>query len=144
MHHAHRTTLTALALGIAGVLALGQAHATGFQIRENSVKNLGRANAGTAVAQDDASVVSNNPAAMVNLDRTTVQADLTVIDLTAEFNGSATSAFGTPVAGGDGGLWRDIFLDNRDNLLAHFVMRRADDRYVRHRRCANYRCCDLN
>ena len=37
---------------MAGVLALGQAHATGFQIRDNSVKNLGRANAGTAVAQD--------------------------------------------------------------------------------------------
>ena len=24
----------------------------------------------------------------------------------------------TRIAGGDGGLWRDIFLDNRDNLLA--------------------------
>ena len=94
MHHAHRTTLTALALGIAGVLALGQAHATGFQIRENSVKNLGRANAGTAVAQDDASVVSNNPAAMVNLDRTTVQIDATIIDLNAEFTGGGLAAAG--------------------------------------------------
>ena len=107
MHHAHRTTLTALALGIAGVLALGQAHATGFQIRENSVKNLGRANAGTAVAQDDASVVSNNPAAMVNLDRTTVQIDATIIDLNAEFTGGGQAAAGTPLAqpltGGDGG-----------------------------------------
>ena len=104
MQHAHRITrLSALALGITGALALGQVHATGFQIRENSVQNLGRANAGTTTAQDDASVVSNNPAAMTNLDRTTVQADVTVIDLTAEFNGSATSAFGTPVAGGDGG-----------------------------------------
>lgn len=104
MQHAHRITrLSALALGITGALALGQVHATGFQIRENSVQNLGRANAGTAVAQDDASVVSNNPAAMTNIDRTTVQADVTVIDLTADFNGSATSAFGTPVSGGDGG-----------------------------------------
>ncbi|GAB2622365.1 OmpP1/FadL family transporter [Novilysobacter erysipheiresistens] len=104
MQHAHRITrLSALALSITGALALGQAHATGFQIRENSVQNLGRANAGTAVAQDDASVVSNNPAAMTNIDRTTVQADLTVIDLTADFSGSATSAFGTPVSGGDGG-----------------------------------------
>ena len=104
MQHAHRISrLSALALGITGALALGQVHATGFQIRENSVQNLGRANAGTTVAQDDASVVSNNPAAMTNLDRTTVQVDLTVIDLTAEFNGSATSAFGTPVSGGDGG-----------------------------------------
>ena len=104
MQQVHRISrLSALALGITGALALGQVHATGFQIRENSVQNLGRANAGTATAQDDASVVSNNPAAMTNLDRTTVQADVTVIDLTADFNGSATSAFGTPVSGGDGG-----------------------------------------
>ena len=45
-------SFTALALGIAGVMACGQADASGFQLRENSVKNLGRANAGTAVASD--------------------------------------------------------------------------------------------
>ena len=72
----HITSFTALALGIAGALAFSQADASGFQLRENSVKNLGRANAGTAVAKDDASVVANNPAAMVNLDKTTVQADV--------------------------------------------------------------------
>lgn len=104
MQHASSfTRFTALALGIAGVFALGQAQATGFQLRESSVKNVGRASSGTAVAQDDASVVTNNPAAMVNLDRTTVRADVTVIDLTADFEGSATSAFGTPVSGGNGG-----------------------------------------
>ncbi len=97
------TRFTALALGIAGVLAFGQAHATGFQLRESSVKNLGRGQSGVATASNDASVVSNNPAAMVNLDSTTLQADVTVIDLTAEFEGSATTAFGTPVSGGDGG-----------------------------------------
>src|SRR5690606_1174001 len=84
--------MSALALGVAGVLAAGQADASGFQIRENSVKNLGRANAGTAVAWGDASVVLNNPAAMTNLDRTTFQADVTVIDLTADFSGSGTTA----------------------------------------------------
>src|SRR3546814_15619765 len=78
-----RLTLTALAIGIAGVMAAGSADASGFQIRENSVKNLGRANAGTTVAWGDASVVLNNPAAMVNLDRTTIQPDVTVIDLNA-------------------------------------------------------------
>lgn len=97
------TRMTALVLGITGALALGQAQATGFQLRENSVKNLGRAYSGTAVANDDASVVANNPAAMTNLDKTTVQVDVTMIDLTAEFTGSATSAFGTPVNGGNGG-----------------------------------------
>jgi long-chain fatty acid transport protein len=95
--------VTALALGIAGALTLGNAHASGFQIRENSVKNLGRANAGTAVAKKDASVVSNNPAAMVNIDRTTVQADVTLIDLDAEFTGGGKTAIGTPLNGGNGG-----------------------------------------
>ncbi|WP_133479598.1 OmpP1/FadL family transporter [Cognatilysobacter segetis] len=95
--------VTALALGIAGALTLGNAHASGFQIRENSVKNLGRANSGTAVAKKDASVVSNNPAAMVNIDRTTVQADVTLIDLDAEFTGGGKTAIGTPLNGGNGG-----------------------------------------
>src|SRR3546814_10719388 len=43
MQTASRLTLTSLALGIAGVLAMGQADASGFQIRENSVRHLGRA-----------------------------------------------------------------------------------------------------
>jgi long-chain fatty acid transport protein len=104
MHSASRVTqFSVLALGIAGALAFGQAQASGFQLRENSVKNLGRANAGTAVASGDASVVVNNPAAMVNLDKTTVQVDATDIDLTAKFSGSGTTAVGTPLSGGDGG-----------------------------------------
>ncbi|MGH8032209.1 MAG: OmpP1/FadL family transporter [Luteimonas sp.] len=98
-----RITYSTLAIGIVGVLAIGPAGASGFQIRENSVKTLGRANSGTAVAQHDASVVSNNPAAMVNLDTTTVQTDVTVIDLTAKYDGGGTSAFRTPLNGGDGG-----------------------------------------
>ena len=106
MQTASRLTLTSLALGIAGVLAMGQADASGFQIRENSVRNMGRANAGTTVAWGDASVVLNNPAAMVNIDETTVQADITMIDLTADFEGSGTTALGAPagpLTGGDGG-----------------------------------------
>lgn len=106
MQIASRLTLTSLALGIAGVLAMGQADASGFQIRENSVRNMGRANAGTTVAWGDASVVLNNPAAMVNIKETTVQADITMIDLTADFEGSGTTALGPaagPLTGGDGG-----------------------------------------
>jgi long-chain fatty acid transport protein len=103
MQIASRHTFTALALGIAGVLAFGSADASGFQIRENSVKNMGRANAGTTVAWGDASVVLNNPAAMANLDKTTLQADVTVIDLTADFDGTGTSAVGSPLHGGNGG-----------------------------------------
>ena len=95
--------LSALAIGIAGALAIGPANASGFQLRENSVKNLGRSSTGTAVAKDDASVVANNPAAMVNLDKTTVQVDATNINLDANFTGGGTTALGTPLNGGNGG-----------------------------------------
>lgn len=98
-----KAVVSLLALSIGCLLAVGQAHATGFQLRESSVKNLGRGQAGVATADDDASVVSNNPAAMVNLEQNTVQLDVTVIDLTADFSGSGTSAAGTPLIGGDGG-----------------------------------------
>jgi long-chain fatty acid transport protein len=48
-------------------------------------------------------VVLNNPAAMVNLDKTTIQVVATDIDLTAKFDGSGTTVLGTPMSGGDGG-----------------------------------------
>jgi len=78
---------TALALAVLGTLAAGQAAASGFQLREQSVKNLGKSNAGSIVGKD-ASNVALNPAAMTNLDKNTVQNDITVIDLSAEFSGS--------------------------------------------------------
>ena len=97
------TQFSALAVGIAGALAFGQVHASGFQLRENSVKNLGRSQAGTAVANGDAAVVANNPGAMGFIDQNTIQADVTIIDLTAKFDGSAHNALGMPVSGGNGG-----------------------------------------
>lgn len=104
-HHLPR--ITALALAIVGTLAVAQVHASGFQLREQSVKNLGRANAGSAVSKNDAAVVSLNPAAITNLDKTTIQADVTLIDLDAEFSGSGQVLPGTPLArpvtGGNGG-----------------------------------------
>ena len=78
---------TALALAVLGTLAAGQASASGFQLREQSVKNLGKSNAGSIVGKD-ASNVSLNPAAMTSLDKNTVQNDITVIDLSADFSGS--------------------------------------------------------
>lgn len=96
--------LSALALGVAGALAIAPAaHASGFQLKENSVKAMGRAFAGSATAQGDAAVVVNNPAAMSRFEQRTVQADVTAVDVSAEFTGSGTSAFGTPLNGGDGG-----------------------------------------
>ena len=95
---------TALALAVLGTLAAGQAAASGFQLREQSVKNLGKSNAGSIVGKD-ASNVSLNPAAMTNLDKNTVQADITVIDLSADFTGGGR-VLGSPAApltGGNGG-----------------------------------------
>ncbi len=85
--HSRSIRATALALAVIGAVAAGQASASGFQLREQSVKNLGKSNAGSIVGKD-ASNVSLNPAAMTNLDKTTIQSDITVIDLTASFTGS--------------------------------------------------------
>jgi long-chain fatty acid transport protein len=95
--------LTALAFGIAGVLVLGDAQASGFQIRENSSKTLGRAFSGMATSVGDAAAVTSNPAAMSTFEQTTVRNDLSLIDLTADFEGSGRTAVGTPISGTDGG-----------------------------------------
>jgi long-chain fatty acid transport protein len=104
MHFASRVTqISALALGIAGALAFGQAQASGFQLKENSVKATGRAYAGSGAAAGDASVVINNPAAMTLFDESVVQADIHAIDLSYEIDAGGTDAFGRPLTGGDGG-----------------------------------------
>lgn len=101
-------SLSALALGVAGALAFGQAQASGFQLKENSVKAIGRATAGSAAAEGDASVVVNNPAAMSTFEERTVQVDLHAIDLSFQFDGGGTDAFGRPLEGGAGGDAGDI------------------------------------
>ena len=96
---------TALALAVLGTLAAGQAAASGFQLREQSVKNLGKSNAGSMVGKDAANV-SLNPAAMTNLDRNTIQSDITVIDLSADFTGGGkvlSPASPLSLTGGNGG-----------------------------------------
>jgi long-chain fatty acid transport protein len=105
------TRISALALAVGCALAFGgQAHASGFQLKENSVKAMGRAFAGSASAPGDASVVANNPAAMSSFKKATVQADVTVVDLSADFTGGGVAAAGSPLQqplrgsnGGDAG-----------------------------------------
>jgi long-chain fatty acid transport protein len=105
----HRfTRLTALAFGIAGALSLGQVHASGFQLKENSVKAMGSAFAGAGVNSTDSSVVVNNPATMARFTGTTMQVDATAIDLSYEFKGSGTDALGRPLTGGNGGDAGDL------------------------------------
>jgi long-chain fatty acid transport protein len=109
MQQAHRTTrLSALALGIAGALAFGQAGASGFQLKENSVKSLGSAFSGSAVAENDTSVVLNNPAMMTGFSGTAVQTDLSVIDVNSEFTGGGFDVTGQPLTGGNGGDAGDV------------------------------------
>lgn len=96
--------VAALSLAIAGALVAPQAaHASAFQLKENSAAALGRAFAGSAAAGDDASVIVNNPAAMSLLKGTTFQADVTGINFSTQFHGTATDAQGRPISGGNGG-----------------------------------------
>lgn len=95
--------MSVLAVGVASAFAWSHAHSAAFQLKENSVKAMGRAFAGAASAEGDSSVVLNNPAMMSTFSGTTVQGDLSLIDVTSEFSGSGTSALGSPLTGSDGG-----------------------------------------
>ncbi|EIL98875.1 hypothetical protein RHOFW104T7_14205 [Rhodanobacter thiooxydans] len=96
--------LAALSIAVVGALvAPASADASAFQLKENSAKGLGRAFAGSATAGGDASVVVNNPAAMSELKGTYLQADVTAINFSAKFNGSAHDVLGRPISGGNGG-----------------------------------------
>lgn len=96
--------LAALSLAVVGAMALPQqAHASAFQLKENSAKALGTAFAGSTTSGGDASVVVNNPAAMTLLQGNVFQADVTAINFSTKFTGSAHDVFGAPISGGDGG-----------------------------------------
>jgi long-chain fatty acid transport protein len=95
--------LAALSVAVAGALVSPVASASGFQISENTAQALGRAYAGREAAGNDASVVLNNPAAMVDFDTYAVQLDATAINVSTKFHGSGTDAFGMPLSGGNGG-----------------------------------------
>lgn len=95
--------LAALPLALAAALAGQTAHASGFQLRENSAEALGRAFAGSAAAPGDCAVVANNPAAMSEIKDGCFQADVTAINFSTKFHGSGQDFLGNPLTGGDGG-----------------------------------------
>ncbi len=102
--HARPLVLAALSAAVAGVLVVpGLANASAFQLKENSTMGLGRAYAGSATAGGDVSVVVNSPAAMSDLKGTYLQADVTGINFSSKFSGSAHDVLGRPISGGDGG-----------------------------------------
>lgn len=98
-------TLAALALAVSAALVSTPAAASGFQLKENSAKALGRAFAGSTAGPVDISVVANNPAAMSKIEGQQFKIDVTAIQLSAEFTGGGTTAAGVPLTGGidDGG-----------------------------------------
>ncbi len=102
--HARPLVLAVLSAAVAGVLVLPSlANASAFQLKENSAKSMGRAYAGSATAGGDASVAVNNPAAMTDLKGTYLQADVTAINFSTKFSGSAHDVMGRPLSGGNGG-----------------------------------------
>ncbi len=104
--------VSVLALGVFGALAAGDAAASGFQLRENSVKASGRASAGAASAKGDAAVVANNPALMTTFKLKTAQVDVSVIDLRFKFKGN-TCAAGSAYDAGD--YTCDRYVGENDN-----------------------------
>jgi long-chain fatty acid transport protein len=104
LNRARPLALATLTVAIAGALVAPRAaDASAFQLKENSAKALGRAFAGSTAAGDDASVIVNNPAGMSMLKGTTFQADVTGINFSTKFSGSATDAQGRPISGSNGG-----------------------------------------
>ena len=102
--HARPLALTALSAAMLGAMLVpSMASASAFQLKEDSAKSMGRAYAGSATAGGDVSVVANNPAAMTDLKGTYIQADMTAINFSTKFSGSAHDAFGRPIGGGNGG-----------------------------------------
>src|ERR1700722_20429310 len=93
----------ALPAAILLCLAGQGAHASGFQLKEDDAAGLGRAYAGSTSAPDDAAVVVNNPAAMIDLKAPTLQADVTGVNFSTNFHGGGTDAIGQPLTGGNGG-----------------------------------------
>jgi long-chain fatty acid transport protein len=96
--------LATLGLAIAGALAAPQqAHASAFQLKEDSAQSMGRAYAGSLTAGGDVSVVANGPAAMSDLKGTYFEADVTAINFGTTFSGSAHDVLGNPISGNNGG-----------------------------------------
>ncbi len=103
MRKSNFATVSSLAVAIVTALACGQAMASGFQIREDSIQAMSRSHAGSGSDWGDAAVVANNPAAMTLFGASTFQTDLTAIDLHGTFSGGGHDAIGAPLSGGNGG-----------------------------------------
>src|SRR5688572_16039846 len=85
--------------------------ASGFALLEQSASRLGSAFSGTAVVADDATTLYFNPAGMTHLDGPQAILLASGIEITSEFNDTAsTAAFGQGLGGdgGDAGDWNFV------------------------------------
>lgn len=83
-------------LAASGLIASPSLLAAGFQVTNHSASGLGRANAGDAVIADNASVISNNPAAMMLFDETSISVGGNMVIPTSDLTDvSLTNALGT-------------------------------------------------
>src|SRR5881296_3894670 len=107
-----RIRKAALSLAVAGAFAGGvsQAHAAAFALIEQSASGLGNSYAGAAAAAEDASTIFYNPAGMSLLPGgTQVSAGLALINLSAKFSDSGSTApAGIGTLGGNGGNAGDL------------------------------------
>src|SRR6266852_7638644 len=103
---------TALSLAVAGAFAGGasQAHASAFALIEQSASGLGSSFAGAAATAEDASTIFYNPAGMSLLPGgMQVSAGLALINVSAKFNDSGSTApAGIASLGGNGGNAGDL------------------------------------
>lgn len=90
------------ALGAACLYSVS-AHASGYQLNEYSITNLGRSFAGAGVVGDDYSAIAYNPAGMT-LKKSGVQASFTMAEVASEMKGRGASSgeqtemdFGVPL-----------------------------------------------
>lgn len=106
MHQHFRGNLMALAIAAALGGASGLASAAGFALIEQSGSGMGNAFAGAAATADDASTVFFNPAGMSRLEGMQIGVAAHLIDLSANFSGTATNPValgGGAATGGQGG-----------------------------------------
>ena len=92
-----------LAVGTVLLLASTQTLASGFALLEQSASRLGTAFAGTAAAADDATTLFYNPAGMLNLDQVQVSAVASGINVSSEFENTASQPALGQALGGEGG-----------------------------------------
>ncbi|WP_435104217.1 OmpP1/FadL family transporter [Arhodomonas sp. AD133] len=85
-----RILIASSALALAG--AMTTAHATGFQIREQSAKTLANSLANAAAGAEDASFMAYNPAAIGNIDGNQVAGGLAFIDADFDLSDGQASA----------------------------------------------------